>query len=96
MTIPKVTEMETLCSKLAGRVTEEWDRHLIGGSWPVDPSTLEDLARLSKGLERSVETGVTHRVQKPVWRSYRWRRVYDGEGKIGYELIKKASEPAVR
>lgn len=89
MVTPKVTEMESLCSNLARRVTEEWDRHLIGGSWPVDPSTLEELTRLSKGLKRSVETGVTHRVQKPLLRDYCWRRVYDENGKIGYDLVKK-------
>ncbi len=70
-------------------MADDWDRHLIGGSWPVDPKMLEELARLSSGMKRSVETGVVHKVQKPVWRGYRWRRVYDGDGKIDYDLVKE-------
>lgn len=68
-------------------MTEEWDWDLAGGSWPIDPSTLEGLARLSKELERSVGTGALHRMERRTLRSYRWKRVYNEDGKIDYELI---------
>ena len=85
-----IKEIEAICSGLVERMsglTERWDWDLAGGSWPIDPGTLEGLAQLSKGLKSSVERGTDHRMERQTLRSYRWKRVYDGDGRIDYDLV---------
>jgi len=62
---------------------ESWDWDLAGGAWPIDPSTLGDLIDLGEALETVVLTGVPHGMSDPqkVWQKYRWRRVYDDDGR---------------
>lgn len=89
MATQEVAEIERLCSNLARRVAEDWDWDLIGGNWPVDQGTLEELARLSSGTKRTAGTGTPHRMERrTLLRGYRWKRVYDSDGKIGYDLVK--------
>lgn len=69
-------------------LTGVWDWDLAGGSWPIDPGTLEGLAQLSKDITRSVERGTDHRMERRTLRRYHWRRVYDSDGRINYDLVK--------
>ena len=83
--------MEKALSPIIENITREWDWDLAGGAWPVTSKVLEELARSSERLAGTVETGARHQstVRRTPLKGYEWRRVYDENGSIDYDLVKK-------
>ena len=77
--------VESVNSSLTSMMIGLDREQIFVGNMPLGRQTLEDLTRLSEEITRpglhqikKVKTGLTR---------YTWRRVYDADGKIDYDLV---------
>ena len=72
-------------SKLIRAATEEFDWGLMGGNWlgegEVTEKQIKELLRYLKG---GMPTGEKHKLERLP--HYVWKRVYDDDGNIDYDL----------